>query len=45
MLVPILLNEVIRYVKPMALIGSFGIKNCMKMCYDKIDKLGFRGCE
>ena len=23
----------------MALIGSFGIKNCMKMCYDKIDKL------
>ena len=29
----------------MALIGSFGIKNCMKMCYDKIDKLGFRGCE
>ena len=39
MLVPISLNEVIRYVKPMALIGSFGIKNCMKMCYDKIDKL------
>jgi len=26
-------------------LGSFGIKNCMKMCYDKIDKLGFRGCE
>ena len=45
MLVPISLNEAIRYVKPMALIGSFGIKNCMKMCYDKIDKLGFRGCE
>jgi hypothetical protein len=29
----------------MALIGSLGIKNCMKMCYDKIDKLEFRGCE
>ena len=21
------------------------IEGCMKMCYDKIDKLGFRGCE
>ena len=39
------IKRVIRYVKPMALIGSFGIKSCMKMCYDKIDKLGFRGCE
>lgn len=37
MLVPILLNEVIRYVKPMALIGSFGIEtSAAKNQTDKI---------
>ena len=36
MLVPISLNEVIRYVKPMALIGSFGIETSAAKKTDKI---------
>ena len=36
MLVPILLSEVIRYVKLMALIGSFGIEMSVAKKPDKI---------